>query len=232
MLKGADFWTWKRVATLSHSPDIPNVTFTNPSGSCWINYSSLLTLDNVSWGNLNRYGQLGTTILVQDYPVMKTWKKKATLIFHFPWHPIALWTDLCAFNSPFSVCKGLQPLQSGEIDVTDLIGKKQKVVLLIQLQITLDASRSAPVGGLCHVQHKLYSCLEETSVVAAQKCSQPDGVWEGEGEREPISLQQPVLSHISFVVGLNSLLQLQNLPKGNKSGKRGVVWFTLPRQQV
>lgn len=118
--------------------------------------------------------------------------------------------------------KDLQPLQSGEIDVTDLIGKKQKVVLLIQLQITLDASRSAPVGGLCHVQHKLYLCLEETSVVAAQKCSQPDGVLEGEGEREPISLQQLVLSQISFVAGLNSLLQLQNLPKGKKRVRKEV----------
>lgn len=120
------------------------------------------------------------------------------------------------------MCKDLQPLQSGEIDVTDLIGKKQKVVLLIQLQITLDASRSAPVGGLCHVQHKLYSCLEETSVVAAQKCSQPDGVLEGEGEREPISLQQLVLSQISFVAGLNSLLRLQNLPKGKKRVRKEV----------
>jgi len=54
--------------------------------------------------------------------------------------------------------------------------------------------------------------LEETSVVAAQKCSQPDGVLE-EGEMEPISLQQPVLLWISFAAGVNSLLQLQNLPK-------------------
>lgn len=33
--------------------------------------------------------------------------------------------------------------------------------------IQLDASRPAPDGGLCPVQHKLNSYLEETSVVAA-----------------------------------------------------------------
>lgn len=48
---------------------------------------------------------------------------------------------------------------------------------------------------------------------------------------EAISLQQPVLLWISFFAGANSLLQLQNLPKG-KGEKRGVAWFMLPPQQA
>lgn len=44
--------------------------------------------------------------------------------------------NLYTFSSPFPACKDLQPLQSGEINVTDLIGRKQKVVLLIQLEIS------------------------------------------------------------------------------------------------
>lgn len=59
-LKGADLWTRKRVATLFPSADIPNVTFTSPSASLWLNYSFLSSLGNVSGGNVNSWGQLGS----------------------------------------------------------------------------------------------------------------------------------------------------------------------------
>lgn len=85
---------------------------------------------------MNGWGQLGTRVSAQDQPIMQAWKRKGAMNSHFPQQAAAP-RAMCVFSIlPFLCYQDLQPLQSGEINVTDLIGRKQKVVLLIQLQIS------------------------------------------------------------------------------------------------
>lgn len=85
---------------------------------------------------MNSWGQLGTRVSAQAQPIVQAWKRKGTMNSHFSTAGSSSQSYLYISNSPFSVHQDLQPLQSGEINVTDLIGRKQKVVLLIQLQIS------------------------------------------------------------------------------------------------